>query len=104
MTRAPRLIPALARFSGGAARQDAWGRLVSLTAGGAEFSTLAPLAPGEALSLRFELGGEDCALSARVARVERDDDGYSLAELRWADMVQRRKFAKVLADVLSRAQ
>lgn len=103
MTRAPRLIPALLRFSGAAARQDAWGRLLALTAGGAELSAPAALRPGEALVVRFELGGEEHSLAARVTRAERDDDGYSLAELRWTDMVERRKFAKVLTDVLSRA-
>lgn len=103
MTRAPRLIPALLRFSGAAARQDAWGRLLSLTAGGAELSTPASLRAGENLVLRFELGGETLALPAAVAGSERDDDGYWVARLRWTDMVERRKFAKVLADVLSRS-
>jgi hypothetical protein len=103
MTRAPRLIPVLLRFSGAAARQDAWGRLLTLTAGGAELSAAAALRPGEALIVRFELGGEEHSLAARVERAERDDDGYALAEVRWTDQVQRRKFAQALAGVLSRA-
>jgi hypothetical protein len=32
-----------------------------------------------------------------------DDDGGRVADLRWNDMVERRRLARVLVDVLSRA-
>lgn len=97
MTRAPFLVPALLRFPGSAARQDSWGRLLKLTAGGADVSTLAALAKGDKVIVTFELGGERLSLSASVHYAY--DDG---AELRWTDMKERRGLAKVLVDVLSR--
>lgn len=102
--RAPSLIPVLVRFPGGAARQDAWGRLLSLTAGGANLSTAADLRKGEDMTLSFELGGEQFrAVPARVSFVEPDVDGQSLAELRFTDELERRRLSKVLLDVLSRS-
>ncbi len=102
--RAPSLIPVLVRFPGGAARADAWGRLTSLSAGGAVLSTAARLTRGEELALAFELGGEEFAgLPARVSHVERDADGHILAELRFADELERRRLSKTLLDVLSRS-
>jgi hypothetical protein len=101
--RAPSLIPALIRFPGGAARQDAWGRLLDLSAGGAVLSTAAPLQVGEGLTLSFELGGEDFrAMTARVYHVEPDVDGQPLADLRFTDELDRRRLSKLLLDVLSR--
>ena len=102
--RAPSLIPVLVRFPGGAARQDAWGRLLSLTAGGATLSTAAPLEKAEALTLSFELGGETFrGVPARVSHVEPDVDGQTLAELRFTDELERRRLSTVLLDVLSRS-
>ncbi|MBI3289092.1 MAG: PilZ domain-containing protein [Elusimicrobia bacterium] len=103
MRRAPFLVPALLCFPGAAARQDAWGRLLSITAGGGELSTAARLTAGDRVLVRFSLGGEDLILAARVSRAENDDDGHRLAELRWIDMVERRRLSRVLLDVLSRA-
>lgn len=103
MKRAPFLIPALLRFAGTSARQDAWGRLLKLTAGGAELSTSTRLAKGEMLSAKFELGGEILRAAAEVTHVEKDDDGQTLAELRWSDMVERKRLARVLLDVVSRS-
>ena len=102
MTRASFLIPALLRFPGGSARQDAWGRLLKITAGGAELSTGSRLARGEIVHLRFELGGERLTIPARVHYSRPDDDGQCLAELRWNDLVERRRLARVLLDVLSK--
>lgn len=102
--RAPSLIPVLVRFPGGAARQDAWGRLLTLTAGGASLSTAAPLTKGEELTLSFELGGEQFrAVPAQVSFVEPDVDGQTLAELRFTDELERRRLSTVLLDVLSRS-
>lgn len=103
MKRAPVLVPALLRFPGSSARQDAWGRLLKITAGGAELSTGARLAKGEALHVQFELGGERLLIAARVNRADDDADGHRAAELRWSDMVERRRLARVLIDMLSRA-
>lgn len=103
MNRAPFLVPVLLRFPGSSARQDAWGRLLQITAGGAELSTAAPLAKGEELLLLFELGGERLRMPARVHHSENDDDGQRVAELRWNDMVERRRLARVMLDVLSKS-
>lgn len=103
MKRAPFFVPVLLRFPGAAARQDGWGRLLKITAGGAELSTAAPLWRGDLLSAQFELGGERLRVSARVGSVAKDDDGQTWAELRWADMVERRRLARVLVELLARA-
>ena len=103
MMRAPFLVPVLLRFPGSAARQDSWGRLLKITAEGAELSTAAPLAKGEELLLMFELGGEQLRMSARVHYSDNDADGQCVADLRWNGMVERRRLARVLLDVLSRA-
>lgn len=97
------LIPVIVRFPGASARQDSWGRLLKLTAGGAELSTGAKLAKGESVLVKFELGGERLLISARVHGAYDDDDGHRVAELRWTDMVERRRLARVLLEVLSRA-
>ncbi|MCR4296570.1 MAG: hypothetical protein NUW21_13630 [Elusimicrobia bacterium] len=101
--RAPFLVPALLRFPGSSARQDAWGRFLKITAGGAELATAARLAKGEFVLADFELGGERLLIRARVQHAYDDDDGGRVAELRWADMVERRRLARALLDVLSRA-
>lgn len=102
--RAPSLIPVLVRFPGGAARQDTWGRLLDLTAGGAVLSTAAPLKAGEGLTLAFDLpGGDSHAMTARVSHVEQDVDGQTLADLRFSDELERRRLSKALLDILSRA-
>lgn len=103
MTRAPYLVPALLRFPGSAARQDSWGRLLKITAGGAALSTPARLAKGEIVLVQFELGAEKLLLRARVHHACDDDDGQRAAELTWTDMKERRRLARALVDVLSRA-
>ena len=103
MKRAPFLVPALLRFPGASARADAWGRLLKITAGGAELSTAARLAKGELALIQFELGGERLLMAARVHHAYDDDDGQRVAELRWTDMVERHGLARALLDVLARA-
>ncbi|PIR15239.1 MAG: hypothetical protein COV48_15440 [Elusimicrobia bacterium CG11_big_fil_rev_8_21_14_0_20_64_6] len=102
MTRAPFLVPALLRFPGSSARLDSWGRLLKVTAGGGELSTAARLVKGEIVLVFFELGGERLKIPACVHYAYDDDDGQRVAELRWNDMVERRRLARVLVDVLSR--
>ena len=102
MKRASFLVPALLRFPGSSARQDSWGRLLMITAGGAELSTATKLVRGEAVLVRFELGGERLLIAARVHHAGKDDDGQCLAELKWNDMVERRRLARVLLDVLAK--
>lgn len=101
--RAPFLVPALLRFPGSSARQDSWGRLLKITAGGAQLSTAAPLAKGETVQVLFELGGEKLRIPARVTHASRDDDGQPLADLTWSDMVERRRLARVLLEVLAKS-
>jgi hypothetical protein len=96
------LVPALLRFPGASARQDGWGRLLNITAGGAELSTGARLGKGESVLVRFELGGARLVIRAVVGHVVCDDDGQCLAELRWTDFVERRRLARALLDVLSK--
>ncbi len=103
MTRAPYLVPALLRFPGSAARQDSWGRLLKITAGGAELSTAARLAKGEAVLVQFDLGGERLFVPAVVHHAYDDDDGARFAELRWNDMVSRRRLARALLEVLAKS-
>ena len=103
MRRTPAPLPVLLRFSPAAARQDGWGRLVSLTSGGAELSTAVRLVVGETLFLSFELAGDRFeAVLARVAHAEDDADGHRLAELRFTDEAERRRLAKALTDLLAR--
>jgi hypothetical protein len=101
--QAPFLVPVLLRFPGSSARQDSWGRLLKITAGGGELSTASRLSKGEMVTLQFDLGGERMRIAARVHHAYDDDDGQRVAELRWNDMVERRRLARVLLDVLSRA-
>ena len=101
--QAPFLVPALLRFPGSSARQDSWGRLLKVTAGGAVLSTPSPLAKGEGIQVGFELGGEKLLIPARVHHAGKDDDGQCLAELAWSDMVLRRRLARALLDVLSKS-
>lgn len=104
MRRAPGLIPVLLRFPPEAARQDSWGCLLKLSAGGSELSTAARLVKGEAVLLSFGLGGEEFeAVRARVEHAEDDADGRRLAELKFLDEVQRRALARSLTDLLSRS-
>jgi len=101
--QAPMLIPAILKFPGSAARQDSWGRLLKITAGGAQLSTAAKLRKGETVLVKFDLGVERLLLSAKVHDAYDDDDGHRLAELRWNDLVERRRLARVLLEVLSRS-
>lgn len=101
--QAPFLVPALLRFPGSSARQDGWGRLLKITAGGGELATAAKLAKGETVLVQFDLGGERQLMPARVHHAYDDRDGHRVAELRWNDMTARRRLARVLLDVLSRA-
>ncbi|MEK7232497.1 MAG: PilZ domain-containing protein [Elusimicrobiota bacterium] len=101
--QAPFLVPVLLRFPGSSARQDSWGRLLKITAGGGEISTAARLAKGEIVFLQFDLGGERMRMTARVYFAYDDADGRRVAAVRWNDMVERRRLARALVDVLARA-
>lgn len=103
MRRAASRLPVLLRFAPAAARQDGWGRLVSLTSGGAELSTATRLVVGEDVFLSFELAGDRFeGVRARVAHAEDDADGHRLAELRFTDDLERRRLARALTDILAR--
>ena len=103
MRRAATFLPVLLRFAPAAARQDGWGRLVTLTSGGAELSTATRLVVGEVVLLSFELAGDRFdGVRARVVHAEDDSEGHRLAELLFTDEVERRRLAKALTDVLAR--
>ena len=103
MRSSPKLIPVLISFPEAAARQDGWGRLVDLSGSGAHLSALLELRRAETVTLSFEVGGEPFhAVSARVTFVEADHDGYSLAELRFTDEVEKRRLARTILETLSR--
>lgn len=101
--RAPTMLPAHLRFPGGAARQDSWGRLLAVTAGGSRLVTASRLSKGEIVLVGFELGGERLLVPGRVHDAYSDDDGQCVAELRWTDLVERKRLARVLFDVLARS-
>lgn len=104
MSRAPRLLPVRVRFPSESAREDSWGRLLSLSAGGAELSTPAALSRGESVLLDLELGAARVdGVLARVHDVEDDADGHRLALLRFRDELQRRALAKALTALLARS-
>lgn len=97
-------LPVVISFPEAAARPDGWGRFEDLSAAGARLSTMTRLSEGERVLLSFELAGEAFAQApAEVRRGELDSDGYCQAELAFRDEVMRRRLAKALVDLLSRA-
>lgn len=95
-------LPVVISFPAEAARQDAWGRISELRASGALLSTQAVLEAGKSLRLSFEIAGEDFAgLEAQAAWVEKDADGYSQAQVRFGDQVEKRRLAKALLEWLA---
>ena len=97
-------IPTLIKFPQSSARQDAWGRLTRLTAGGAELSTAVRLLKDEWAALSFEIGNQKFdGLRAIVTHAADDDDGHRVVEFRFVDEVQRRSLAKALTEVLARS-
>ena len=99
MPSAPKLVPVALDLPTG----EAWGRLLELHASGASACLQAPVSSGDSIVASFEAGGESFEMTGRVLRRERDQDGYVLAELLWTDEVVKRRLARVLADLLSRA-
>ena len=103
MERSASLVPVRIRFPGEFARQETWGRLLELSASAAVLSTQTPLKALERILLGFEVNGELFRnLPARVDHAEADEDGFCRAELRFQDEVEKRRLARVLADLLSR--
>lgn len=103
MKQASFLVPALLKFPGSSARLDSWGRLLKITAGGAELSTASPLAIKESVLVQFELGGERLCIRASVHHASDDQDGGHVIALRWDDLVERRRLARVLLNVLAQS-
>jgi hypothetical protein len=98
------LLPVLLRFPGPLAREEGWGRLLHLAASAASLCTQTTLRVGENVLLSFEVHGERFdGLSASVEHSAADEDGFCRAELRFTDEVEKRRLARVLADVLSRS-
>ena len=103
MARSSLYTPVLFRFPGEVAREDGWGRFLELAASAAKLCTQTPLKEGEKLRLGFEVNGERFpVLRAMVEYVDRDEDGFCRADLRFEDEVDKRRLARVLADLLAR--
>lgn len=96
-------LPAVVSFPGEAGRESGWGRLLELSASTAVLSTNLPLSRLERVLLSFELGGERFeSLACSVSFKESDEDGYTRAELSFADEPEKRRLARLLLDVLAR--
>ena len=103
MARSSVYTPVLLRFPGEVAREDGWGRFLDLAASSAKLCTQTPLREREKLRLSFEVNGERFSdLRAAVDSVDRDEDGFCCAGLRFEDEVEKRRLARVLADLLAR--
>ena len=101
MARSSVYTPVLFRFPGEIAREDGWGRFLDLAA--STLCTQTPLKEREKLRLGFEVNGERFSdLRASVESVDRDEDGFCCADLRFEDEVEKRRLARVLADLLAR--
>lgn len=85
-------------------RLEGWGRILELTAAGAVIETGDALARGEEVCLSFELFGERFVdFAAEISYAESRAGGTCRAELSWRDEIERRRLARVLLDLLSRA-
>jgi hypothetical protein len=101
--RAAASAPVLLRFPAEASRCEAWGRLAELSASSASLSTQATMRRGERCLLSFEIGLERFKdLPAEIGWVERDADGFWVAEVRFRDEVDKRRLARALLDALAR--
>ena len=99
----PKRQPVVLRFPEEDARQDCWGRLERVSGTDAVLTTRARLSRGDRVLLDFELGPESFqGVAAAVHDAQADADGYTEAELRLTDEVQKRKLAAALLDILSR--
>lgn len=95
-------VPVVVSFAESASRQDCWGRLSELTPATAVLSTRFSVARGERLFLTMKVAGSEFRqVPALAARVATDRDGYTLAELKITDEVQKRRLARVLLDLLA---
>lgn len=102
-TDAPAAIPVLIAFPDGA-RDEGWGRFTDLSASRARLVTRTWAKKGEGLLLAFELGGEGFREAPCVAeRSARDADGYYVHDLKFTDEVLKRRLARALLDLMSRA-
>ena len=100
----PGRLPVRLVFMPQDSRQDAWGRIESLSPAGARLSTLCALKRRERVELDFEVNGERFeGLRAVVVHAETDVDGYCLADLDFLLPTDRRRLAGVLLDTLSRS-
>ena len=100
MIKDSRLIPALIAFPETEARQEAWGRLLEISPVNARLLTRATLTRQTQIFLGFDVADEPFkAVPARVAYVETDADGYSVAELDFTDEPVKRRLAKLLLEL-----
>ncbi len=103
MARAAVFTPVLIAFPGELAREEGWGRFLELCASSAKLSTQTPLKLSERVLLGFEFNGERFSeLRAEVEHLDKDADGFVVADIRFEDEVEKRRLARTLADLLSR--
>lgn len=78
-----------------------WGRLTSLSPGGAELLSHFEFPAGKALALTFVLGGTAFAeVRARIAAAARDADGYYNYSLSFTDRAQAEGLRAAIAGAL----
>ena len=102
--RLPRKIPAAISFPPESARQDAWGWMEELSVSRARLSTLYVLRQDERLFLDFSIGDRRLGPApARIARAEKDGDGFFRAEAVFTDEVFKRELSSAILRALAAA-
>ncbi|MFA6092004.1 MAG: hypothetical protein WCU88_05220 [Elusimicrobiota bacterium] len=100
MSALARRVPLVLHFPERDGRNDGWGRFLELAADGARAATLTRLTKGDCLRVSFEAAGEKVELlRADVESVQRDLDGYFVAELRFLDEETRGRLAKAFLSL-----
>ncbi|MBI4678379.1 MAG: hypothetical protein HY748_12435 [Elusimicrobia bacterium] len=95
-------VPVVVSFAETSAKKDCWGRLLALAPSGARLSTRFRVERGERVFLSLRIADEEFqGIAALATRVDKDREGYALAELKFTDELQKRRLAKVLLDILS---
>lgn len=98
-------IPARYAFEAAEGREEGWGRIERLTPLGARLVTRFRLEEADRVTVAFEAAGEAFErLPARVERAAVDEDGYTVAELRFGDEVESRRLGSALRGFVVRAK
>lgn len=101
--RAAASLPARLDFAPEEGRAEGWGRLVELSPAGAVLLTQTLLARRDRVRLTFAVGEEKFReLRAEVEFCSADAEGYSEAELRFLDPLERKRLARSLLEAMTR--